>query len=167
MMLLLVLAAASLIAIQMRRPRAANPFIGMSLPPLSAEGWLNTTGPLTVENLRGNLVLVDFWSTDCPSCVREMPELAALHQRFLDDGLKVVGLTFESGSDVERVKRFVAAEKIDWPIGYGAGFAFEAMGVEYRPTYVLYDRAGRGVWGGHSLDGAAEAVVAELAKKAK
>jgi thiol-disulfide isomerase/thioredoxin len=165
MMVLLVVAAASLIAIQLRRPKAADPYVGMSLPPLSAEGWLNTAGPLTAEDLRGNLVLVDFWSTDCPACVRAMPELAALRQRFREHGLQVVGLTFETGDDVQRVKRFVAEQKIDWPIGYGAGFAFEALGIEYRPTYVLYDRAGRGVWGGHSLYGADDAVVAALAKQ--
>jgi thiol-disulfide isomerase/thioredoxin len=164
MMLLVVLAGGALVAIQMRRQQAANAYIGMSLPPMSAEGWLNSDGPVNAESLRGNVALVEFWSTDCPTCVREMPKLAALRERFREQGLKVVGLTFETGGDVDRVKRFVADEKIDWPIGYGAGFAFEAMGIELRPTYVLYDRAGRGVWGGHSLHGADEAVIAALAK---
>ena len=62
-------------------------------------------------------------------------------------------------------QKFVAKEKIDWPIGYGAGFAFETMAIEFTPTYVLYDRSGRGIWGGHSLYGLDDVIVAELAKK--
>jgi thiol-disulfide isomerase/thioredoxin len=165
MMVLLALAAASLVAIQMRRPKPTNPFLGVAMPPLSAEGWLNTTTPPTPQSLRGNLVLIDFWATDCPSCVREMPELAALVERFREHGLHTIGLTPESGPDAERVKRLVADEKIAWPIGYGAGFDFEVMGVQLTPTYVLYDRAGRGLWGGHSLYGLDDVLVAELAKK--
>lgn len=164
MVVLLVVAAGALVAIQWRRPKAADPFVGLPLAPMSAEGWLNTQHAPTPDALRGSVVLVDYWATDCPSCVREMPALAALHRRFRDHGLKVVGLAPESGEAAERVKRFVESEKIDWPIGYGAGFSFETMGIEFTPTYVLYDRAGRGVWGGHSLDGLEEKLLAELAR---
>jgi thiol-disulfide isomerase/thioredoxin len=143
MMLLLVVAAGSLLAIQMRRPKPANPYLGVSLPPLSAEGWLNTSGPPTREELRGSVVLFDFWSTSCPNCVREMPQLAALHDRFRDHGFKVIGLTPESGEAAMRVEQLAAKEKIDWPIGYGAGFPFEVMAIELTPTYILYDRNDR------------------------
>jgi thiol-disulfide isomerase/thioredoxin len=137
----------------------------MPLPPLSAvEGWLNTPDALTPESLAGHVVLVDFWATSCPSCIREMPQVAALQGRFREHGFRVVGMTPESGDEAQRVKQFVAEAKIDWPIGYGAGLAFDAMAIEFTPTYVLYDRAGRGVWGGHSLYGLEDVLVAELAK---
>lgn len=164
MLLLLALAAASLVAIQMRRPKPASLFIGAALPTFNVEGWLNAPSPPTPQSLRGSLVLVDFWAADCPTCVREMPELAALNDRFREHGLLVIGLTPESGPDSARVKRLVADAKIGWPIGYGAGFDFETMGIHYTPTYVLYDRSGRGVWGGHSLYGLDDVLVAELAK---
>jgi thiol-disulfide isomerase/thioredoxin len=151
------------VAIQLRRPKATNPFIGTPLPPLGVEGWLNTSTPLTIEDLRGSVVLVDFWSTDCPRCVLELPELAAMHKRFQSHGFEVVGLTPESGDAAPRVKQFVADKEIDWPIGYGAGFAFDATSIEVTPTYVLYDRSGRGVWGGHSLDGIDDILVTHLA----
>jgi thiol-disulfide isomerase/thioredoxin len=165
MLLLLVVAAAALIAIQMRRPNPANPFVGLSLPPISAEGWINSDRPVTADDLSGQVILVDFWSTTCPTCVTDLPELRKLHERFRDDGLTVVGFTPESGDDAAAVREFVETKKVDWPIGYGAGFAFEMMGIQSTPTYLLYDRTGQSTWGGHSLQGLDEAVIAALAKK--
>jgi thiol-disulfide isomerase/thioredoxin len=162
---LVVVAAAVLVTIQLRRPKPPNPFTGRPLPVLGAEGWLNSDGAPTPEGLRGRVVLVDFWATDCPTCVREMPELAEINDRFRDQGLVVVGLTPETGDEAERVKKFVERQEIDWPIGYGAGFLFETFGIQFTPTYVLFDRSGLSVWGGHSLDEAEDAIVAALASK--
>jgi thiol-disulfide isomerase/thioredoxin len=163
--LLVVVAAAVLIGIQLRRPKSPNPFAGQPLPVLGAEGWLNTDAAPTPDELRGRVVLVDFWATDCPTCVREMPELAEINERFRDEGLVVVGLTPETGDEAQRVEKFVERQEIDWPIGYGTGFLFETFGIQFTPTYVLFDRGGRSVWAGHSLDGAEDAIVAALAKK--
>jgi thiol-disulfide isomerase/thioredoxin len=162
--LLLVLAAATLLVLQVRRPRTPDPLIGQALPPLEIGGWLNTDKPLTSADLRGRVVLVDFWSTDCPTCVLDMPELAALHERFRDEGLAVIGLTPESDALDQLVRYLNSGTGIDWPIGYGAGFTFELMGVFATPTYVLYDKTGRSVWAGHSLDGVEDAVIGALAK---
>lgn len=164
MVALLVIAAVALVAIQWRRPKAADPWVGLALPPISAEGWLNSE-PIAADDLRGHVVLVDFWSTDCVVCVQQAPELRKLHERYGDSGLKLVGFTPEPGSDRPRLERFVTEEGFGWPIGYGAGFMFEMMGIQFTPTYVLYDRSGRSVWGGHSLDGLDDAIVAALAKQ--
>lgn len=165
LLLLLVVAACGLVAIQWWRPRPADPFVGLSLTELGAEGWLNRDGPPLPDELRGKVVLVDYWSTDCPSCIREMPELAKVHSRFSGDGLEIIGLTPERGDTLPRLEQFVNNEQIRWPIGYGAGFAFEMMGIQYTPTYVLFDRTGRSVWGGHSLSGVENAIIAALARK--
>jgi thiol-disulfide isomerase/thioredoxin len=165
LLLLLVLAAATLVAIQWRRPRAPDPWVGLSLPAIEAAGWLNSDKPLSIDDLRGKVVLLDFWSTDCPTCVLDTPDLVELHKRFADDGLVVVGLTFEPPTELQRVREYVEEANIKWPIGYGAGFIFQMMDIQGTPTYVLYDRKGRSVWGGHSLDGVEDAAVAALAKK--
>lgn len=165
LLVLLILAGAALVAIQMRRPKPPNPWVGRGLPPLEAGGWLNTAGPLSADDLRGKVVLVDFWATSCPTCLSHTPELVEFHKRFRDHGLTLVGLTHESGEEIERVRQYVESAGIDWPIGYGAGFTFELMGIAGTPTYVLYDRSGHSVWGGHTLDGLNEAAVAALAKK--
>jgi thiol-disulfide isomerase/thioredoxin len=162
--LLIVVAGAALVAIQYRRPKPPNPFVGLTLPTIEAGGWLNAEQPLAADDLLGNIVLVDFWATDCPSCVSDMPELVEFHQRFAEQGVQVVGLTHEPTTEAARVKEYVQQAGIDWPIGYGAGFTFELAGVHATPTYVLFDRAGRSVWGGHSLQGLDDATLAELAK---
>jgi thiol-disulfide isomerase/thioredoxin len=165
LVLLIVVAGAALVAIQLRRPKPPNPLVGLGLPPLEAGGWLNVDTPLSADALRGNIVLVDFWATDCPSCVSDMPELVEFHKQFAERGVKVVGLTHEPTTERERVRQYVEQAGIDWPIGYGAGFTFELAGVHATPTYMLFDRTGRSVWGGHSLDGLEDATLAALARE--
>jgi thiol-disulfide isomerase/thioredoxin len=164
MFALLAVAAVILIAIQWKRPKEPNPFVGLMLPPIEAGGWLNTDRPLSANDVHGKVVLIDFWASDCPTCVSDTPELAAFRDKFRDQGLVVVGLTPESDAELDRVKKFVEKLKVDWPIGYGAGYAFEMFGIEGTPTYVLYDRQSRSVWGGHSLNGLEDAAIAALAK---
>jgi thiol-disulfide isomerase/thioredoxin len=126
---------------------------------------LNVDQPLSVEDLRGKLVLVDFWRTDCPQCVIDMPELVKLKDRYRDQGLVVIGLTPEPDSPFYGVKRYVeSVDGLDWPIGYGAFLPFEQLGVEFTPTYVLFDRSRRAVWGGYDLEEAEEAIIDALAR---
>jgi thiol-disulfide isomerase/thioredoxin len=162
---LVILAVVILVAIQMRRPRPQNPFAGRSLPPMEVEGWLNTDGPLSADDLRGKVVLVNFWATTCPPCRHHMPELVELHQQFQGAGLTVVGLTSEPEFAADEVKRYVeSVDGLDFAIGYGAGFVFDVLGIRATPTYILFDRTGRSVWGSHSLNGLEQAAVEALAK---
>ena len=165
LLLLLVVAAGVLIVLQKRRPEPAGEWVGRALPPLEVGGWLNTDRPLATDDLRGKVVLVEFWATWCPPCVRHMPEVVEFHERFASRGVTVVGLTSESAQAIETVRQFVERMEIEWPIGYDAGVAFNALGIQGIPTYVLYDRTGRSVWGGHSLRGLEDATVAALAKQ--
>jgi thiol-disulfide isomerase/thioredoxin len=158
-------AAATLLVIQARRPKRANPLVGVALPPLEAGGWLHAERPPSAAELRGNVVLVDFWSTDCPACVSDIPKLVEFRDQFRAQGLVVIGLTPETNA-FGRLTRFVErADGVDWPIGYGAGLTFDLLGIQFTPTYVLFDRAGRSVWSGHSLDGLEDAAIRALAKK--
>jgi thiol-disulfide isomerase/thioredoxin len=163
--LLLVVAAATLVVLQMRRPRPENAWIGQPLPPIEATGWLHADEAVTNESLRGKLVLVDYWETTCPECVFNMPELVKLKDRFREQGLVVIGLTPEQDRPFGQLTRYVEnVPGLDWPIGYGAGFTMHLAGVEFLPTYVLYDGAGRAVWGGHDLDELDDAIVEHLAR---
>jgi len=161
---LLLLAALMLVALQMRRPRPPGPFEALPLPPLDVAGWLNTARPLSAAELRGQVVLIDFWASDCGPCLRHMPELVKYHHCFAGRGVKIVGLTHEPPQAVERVQRVVHRLGITWPIGYGATLAYTALDIRGTPTYLLYDRSGRSVWSGHHLDGLEDATVAALAR---
>jgi thiol-disulfide isomerase/thioredoxin len=164
MIVLIVAAVVILLVARWRQPQPPNDWAGRPLPPLEAAGWLNTDGALTADDMRGKVVLVDFWLTTCGPCVAAMPDLASLNERFQDRGLVVVGLTPESESDVNLDRFMKTMPYVDWPIGYGAATVFDHMGIFGTPTYVVYDRNGRSTWGGHSLAQAEDAIVAALAK---
>ncbi|MCC3263634.1 redoxin domain-containing protein, partial [Paenibacillus polymyxa] len=55
------------------------------------EKWLNSE-PLTMESLRGKVVLVDFWTYTCINCIRTLPYVTSWHQKYKDQGLVVVGV---------------------------------------------------------------------------
>jgi thiol-disulfide isomerase/thioredoxin len=162
---LLVVAAAALVALQLRRPKPANEFVGLPLPTLEVAGWINSDRPLSAIDLRGQPVLIDFWATWCGPCHRDLPDLVRLNARYRDQGLRIVGLTRESNARGEIESYVESAGGVDWPIAHGAGLAFDQLGIEWLPTYLLYDRSGRAVWGGSDLDYAEEALVALLAKQ--
>jgi len=166
-LILLVAGAATLVAIQGGRPKlGAGMYVGKILPPLDAGGWINTKKPLTAEDLRGKIVLIDFWASDCVPCIRSLPSLIEFHKRYRDQGVMIVGLSNQSGQRAAYMKNFIEThDGMDWPNAYDAQLAYEILGINGIPTYLLYDRSGRSVWGGHSLHGLEDAVTALLAKK--
>ena len=95
-----------------------------------------------------------------------MPELVEFYRRYREQGVMVVGLSPEPPQDLPSIRRFVGSfQGADWPIAYGAVLAHEVMGVDWLPTYVLYDRAGQSVWSGPTVDGLEDAVVEILARE--
>lgn len=162
---LMVLAAALLYVVQARRAGPPQTGLGQPLPPLLVAGWLNTDQPPTLDDLRGQVVLVDCWASWCGPCVRHMPELVDLYEQFRDQGLIVIGLTPERGEELVHVRAFVTrTQGLGWPIAYGADIPLDTMGIEGFPTYTLFDRSGRSVWSDHSLRGLDAVIAAELAK---
>jgi thiol-disulfide isomerase/thioredoxin len=165
LVVLLVVAAAALWMMQMRRTRPPSPLVGLRMPPLEAAGWINTDRPPAAGDLRGRVVLIDFWATWCNPCVESMPHLVEIYRRFNNQGLVVVGFTDEDDRPANTVSGYVkTVDGLEWPIGYGAFLPFEVMGIQYLPTYVLFDRSGRSVWAGNDLGGLDDAIVMELAK---
>jgi len=76
-------------------------------------------GELVMADLRGKPLLINFWATWCPPCVKEMPELDRFHQAFGPQGWQVVGLAIDGPTPV---REFLARVKVGFPIGL-AGLA--------------------------------------------
>jgi peroxiredoxin len=70
---------------------AGNDRIGAAAPPFQFDGWLNSP-PLSLEDLRGQVVLVRWWTDTCPFCASSAPALRALHDQYSARGLTVIGV---------------------------------------------------------------------------
>lgn len=108
--------------------------------------WINSE-PLTLADLRGKVVLVDFWTFDCWNCYRSFPWLKSLEDKFEGEGLQVVGVHTPEFAH-EKVKANVSAKVeafgLHHPVMLDNDFAYwNAMGNRYWPAYYLLDKQGR------------------------
>ncbi|MGH9798978.1 MAG: TlpA disulfide reductase family protein [Blastocatellia bacterium] len=71
-----------------------------------------------LEDYRGKVLVVDFWATFCGPCVKQVPELVKLNEKYRDRGLALVGLTADPKSDQQKVEDFVKKFEVNYQIGY-------------------------------------------------
>lgn len=111
--------------------------------------WLDIPAPVAVfegldgdtvrlSDYRGRIVLLNFWGTWCPPCVREIPELVKLQPQLEEIGATVLGPAIDSGSS-ENIRKFLADYGVNYPIVKGKNAVavrdFEAMG--YPSTFLI------------------------------
>ena len=118
-----------------------------TLPSLSgAVEWLNSP-PLTPQELKGKVVLVDFWTYSCINCLRTLPYVNAWAEKYKDQGLVVIGVhapEFAFEKNINNVKQAVAALKIDYPVAIDNNYAiWRAFNNEYWPADYFIDAQGR------------------------
>jgi peroxiredoxin len=99
---------------------------------------------IALSDYRGSVVLLDFWSVDCPPCVREIPILRELHQELGQDGFIILGVNLDE--DIDRVTAFVDEHDMTWPMacsGKGRADATSLLyDVQARPSMWLIDKRG-------------------------
>lgn len=130
-------------------------------------GWLNSR-PLSLAGLRGQVVLVDFWTYSCINCQRTIPYLAEWADRYADDGLVVLGVHSPEFA-FEQVESNVAANAerlgVRYPIALDNDFAtWRAYGQRFWPAHYLVDAEGtvRQVHYGEGAYAETEAAIREL-----
>ena len=74
----------------------------------------------SLRDYRGKVLVIDFWATYCPPCVKQAPQLAELRRRYAEQGLEVIGLTSDEKSDQPKVEEFIQRVGINYQIGYAS-----------------------------------------------
>jgi thiol-disulfide isomerase/thioredoxin len=115
---------------------------GHAAPPLSVEGWYNTGGQkLTLNNLHGKVVLLDFWGVWCGACIAEFPSFQRLREKYREQGFEIVGI--HTTDDGKRMAEFARNRKLSWPIGVDVSDKTKsAYRVAVWPSLYLVDRNG-------------------------
>ena len=123
---------------QQQGPIAAPDFDG-------ATDWLNVAAPISMAQLRGKVVLIDFWTYGCVNCMHVLRDLKTLEARFPDE-LVVIGVhspKFTNERSSENLKRILVRYEIEHPVANDANHAiWRRSGAQTWPTRVIIDPAG-------------------------
>ena len=118
-------------------------------PELSAGDWINSE-PLKLKDLRGRVVLIEFWTFGCINCRNTLPFVKSWHDRYREKGLSVIGVhspEFDEERDVENLRRQVVSLGIRYPVvSDNDNQTWNAYKVEAWPTIFLLDKQGRIRW---------------------
>jgi cytochrome c biogenesis protein CcdA/thiol-disulfide isomerase/thioredoxin len=111
-----------------------------------ATAWLNSP-PLTPQELRGKVVLVDFWTYSCINCLRSLPYIRAWAEKYKDHGLVVIGVhapEFAFEKDINNVRRAVHDLGVTYPVALDDDLKiWQAFNNEYWPAHYFIDAGGR------------------------
>lgn len=137
----------------------------------SVANWINSS-PLTMESLRGKVVLIDFWTYTCINCIRTFPFLRDWHAKYADKGLAIIGVhtpEFDFEKLTENVARNAAESGIVWPIAQDNDYGtWRAYSNRFWPAKYLVDQDGK-VRYTHFGEGAyteTESIIRELLEEA-
>ena len=134
--------------------------------------WLNS-GPLTRDDLKGKVVLLDFWTFGCWNCYRSFPWMNDLEKRFADRKLQVIGVhtpEFDHERDADRVREKMREFELHHPVMIDNDSSYwRAMRNRYWPAFYVIDKKARirGVFVGETHKGdrrarAIEKLITEL-----
>ena len=128
----------------------AQSLTGKSAPDFSnLSGWLNTS-PVTINDLKGRIVLLDFWTYSCVNCIRTLPHMKAIHAKYSQDHFVLVGVhTPEFGFEKkpENVADAVRRFGIEYPVAIDSeNTTWRLYGNQYWPRQTLIDSNGIVRW---------------------
>ncbi len=127
---------------ELKNQGKAPEFIGI-------DKWLNSD-PLTMQSLRGKVVLIDFWTYSCINCIRTLPYVTKWYDTYKDQGLVIVGVhtpEFAFEKVTKNVETAIKRYKINYPVAQDNDFAtWNAYSNQYWPAHYLVDQQGNIVY---------------------
>ena len=117
-----------------------------------ATAWLNVDHALSLEELEGRVVVVDFWTSCCINCLHTIPILERLERRFKGKPVVVIGVhspKFDQEREADRLRDILRDNRIEHPVAVDAQMTiWQTWGVEAWPTVAVLDTSGRVIWAG-------------------
>ena len=119
-----------------------NALEGKFPPALHATAWTSTDGEMKLEQLRGHVVLIEFWGTWCSACLKDLPRIRELHAKYREKGLMVI--TIHSTTDADNMEAYLAKNPFPWPNGSDLNDqTATAFAVARWPSRYLIDKQGK------------------------
>lgn len=123
----------------------ANAGVGMLAPDITNETWLNSAR-LRLADLKGKVVMVEFWTFGCHNCRNVEPYVKQWHQKYAEQGFVVIGVhspEFSHEQEIENVKRYIGEHDIRFAVPIDNDFStWNRYGNRYWPAMYLIDRQG-------------------------
>jgi len=105
---------------------------------------------VSIKNLKGKVVVVDFWATWCGPCVAEMPHMKELYAKYRDQGVEFIGVSLDQPKDkggLDSLKKYVKDNAIEWPQYYQGNYwqseFSKNWGINSIPTMFVVDTEGK------------------------
>lgn len=112
---------------------------------MGIDHWINSK-PLTMEQLKGKVVLIDFWTYSCINCLRTLPYIKSWYQKYHDKGLVIIGIhapEFEFEKNLSNVQHAVTQLGITYPVALDNDFlTWRSFNNSYWPAHYLIDKQG-------------------------
>lgn len=109
--------------------------------------WLNTDNPLSIKNLKGKVVMVDFWTYTCINCIRTLPHVTAWYDKYKDQGFIVIGVhtpEFQFEHDTNNVEGAIKMYNIHYPVAQDNNYStWNAYSNSFWPAEYLIDANGQ------------------------
>ena len=119
-------------------------------PPWHNSSWLNAEQPLTLESLKGRVVLLNFWVYTCYNCTNTVPSLVDFDREYRDKGLTLIGMhtpefpPYSGEHDKGNVERALRQYQIEYPVAQdNDDRTWNLYGIRFWPSFVLIDKKGR------------------------
>ncbi|MBI2029682.1 cytochrome c biogenesis protein DipZ [Candidatus Gottesmanbacteria bacterium] len=121
------------------------PFYSKAADFVGITNWLNSP-PLTIGEMKGKVVLVDFWTYTCINCIRTLPYITSWYEKYKDKGFVVVGVhtpEFEFEKSTQNVENAIKQYKINYPVAQDNDYqTWDAYNNRYWPAKYLVDKDG-------------------------
>lgn len=104
---------------------------------------------IDLQELRGRVVLLEFWATWCPSCMKELPHLKSVYDEYHARGFEIVGIDLDEAQDEQKLLALLAEENLQWPQYFSGDGHYMTSEVSKRfgvmgiPAMFLLDKRGR------------------------